>query len=477
MRLAKLITPKIIKLLGVGRITAITMLAVVTVPAFSQDNSPYSRYGLGDQVPSTNIINRSMGGVSAGYIDAFSINYSNPASYSWFQSFKEPKSRKLSYGRAILDVGLNIESRTLREPNNTTNGKFTASNILFSHVQVGIPLRTNWGLTFGIRPVNRISYKMIRGERLYDPNTGLNIDTATTLSEGDGGAYLPNIGTAFKFGVGKNQWISLGANAGYLFGKKDYSTRRSLFNDTVAYNAGNWQTKTSYGNLYYTLGLQYHKLFADERTSLTIGIAGNLQQKLNASQDRIRETYYFDESVGYTRLDSVYEEKSIKGTITYPSSFTVGFMLQRMPVLSGEKRQGGWSVGIDFRQSQWSNYRFYGQPDSVRNTWEIRVGGELRPVPSSTSYFNNVSYRAGFFMGPDYIQVAQKLPQYGITAGLGLPIMPKRNTAAANQYTFVNLAFEYIKRGNNDNLLKENLFRMSLGLSLTDLWFSKRKYN
>ena len=31
----------------------------------SQDNSPYSRYGLGDIVPSTNINSRGMGSISA----------------------------------------------------------------------------------------------------------------------------------------------------------------------------------------------------------------------------------------------------------------------------------------------------------------------------------------------------------------------------------------------------------------------------
>jgi len=136
MRLAKLITPKRINTLGVIKITALTMLTVSFLPAAAQDNSPYSRYGLGDQVPSVNIVNRSMGGVSAGFTDPFTINYANPASYSWFQSFKEARSPKLGSGRAILDVGINYESRTLREPNNNSPvGKFTASNLLFSHLR------------------------------------------------------------------------------------------------------------------------------------------------------------------------------------------------------------------------------------------------------------------------------------------------------------------------------------------------------
>src|SRR5689334_991989 len=69
----------------------------------AQDNSPYSRYGLGDLHPMTNIYNRGMAGLSAAYSDPridgasdprngkyySSINFSNPASYSRFYAMKE----------------------------------------------------------------------------------------------------------------------------------------------------------------------------------------------------------------------------------------------------------------------------------------------------------------------------------------------------------------------------------------------------
>lgn len=78
-------------------------------------------------------------------------------------------------------------------------------------------------------------------------------------------------------------------------------------------------------------------------------------------------------------------------------------------------------------------------------------------------------------MGPDYINVGQKLSRFGGTFGMGLPIAVSRQ--APNQFTLINVALEYSKRGNNDNILKENMFRFSLGLSLSDLWFGKRRYD
>lgn len=476
---AKSITGKNINLLKrfssprqVFRFSAGIFLVTFSLPALAQDNSPYTRYGLGDLVPSTNIISRGMGGIAAGYSDVFGtnllINYNNPASYSFFQGMREQNSKKMAYGRALLDVGLNIDSRTLSEPN--VVGKFTASNVLFSHVQVGVPLRPNWGLSFGLRPISRISYNIISRERLRDPNTNLPIDSAITTNQGDGGAYLASIGTGWRMNLGKGQILAFGINGGYLFGKKDYSTRRTILNDSLSYNSGNYQTKTTYGNLYANAGVQYHARLAPG-LSLSLGVYGNWKQKLNASQDIIRETYYYNESTGNVRLDSVYDQKDIKGKIIYPSSYTAGFVIER--VVTAQK--AGWLFGVDYMQGNWSEYRFYGQPDtSVQNKWELRAGAQLRPA-FKNNYFSNVAYRAGLFIGKDYINVKNDLPLFGVSLGLGLPVR-NFNRLSPGQATSINLAFEFIKRGNNDNLLKENLFRLSAGFSLSDFWFVRKKY-
>jgi hypothetical protein len=413
-----------------------------------------------------------MGGISAGYTDVLSINFNNPASYSSFQAVRELKSKKLVSGRAILDIGINFENRTLREP--STSKSFRASNALFSHVQVGVPIKANWGLSFGLRPISRISYKIVRQEYLTDPNTGLPIDSAITRFEGKGGAYLPSIGTGFSIfrrdTKNGEQKLSIGINIGYLFGEKDYSTKRSLINDTVDYYQANYETKTNYGSLYFSSGLQYRTPLSD-KIWLTIGAYGSWGQKINASQDILRETFFFDENIGDVRLDSVSDQRNIKGHIALPVSYSFGFVTQKMAVTN---KEGGWLIGADFSQQNWSKYRFYGNMDSLRNKWEVRVGGQFNPVPKR-NYFSNVSYRAGFSFGPDYIKVGQKLSQMTASFGLGLPIAISRQ--APNQLTIINMAFEYNKRGNDDNLLKESLFRFSLGFSLSDFWFIKRKYD
>ncbi len=480
MQLVKLITPKKINKLQVILLTFLVLFFTAFQPVLAQDNSPYSRYGIGDLVPHSNINTRGMGGLSAAYNEMLSLNFNNPASFSSFQTDKEARSKKLKAGRAILDVGLNFENRTLKDPAFTQ--RFTASNALFSYVQVGLPLKANWGLSFGLRPISRISYNIRRRELLIDPNTSQPIDSALTSFKGEGGAYLASIGTGFsifnkmkKDKKDPNQLIgeeklSVGFTAGYLFGKKDYSTRRTLFNDTVFYYQANYQTTTNYGNLNFSAGLQY-KVPVKKNLILTVGAYGSWGQKLNATQDILRETFTYNQEVGELRLDSVSDKRDVKGKIDLPSSITTGFVLQKLPVLN---KEAGWLFGIDFAKQNWSNYRFYGLRDSLINNWELRVGGQVDPIPKR-NYFSNISYRFGFFIGPDYVQVGKKLNRIGGSFGLGLPLATNRQ--APNQATRINLAMEYGKRGNNSNLLSENTFRLSLGFSLSDFWFIKRKYD
>lgn len=439
----------------------------------AQDNSPYSRYGLGNLSPRTNVIGRSMGGVSAGYVGTFvskdytdvtSVNYANPASYAGFFSRQELRSKKVESARVILDAGINYNSRSLAEPN--TAQSFTSSDIAFSHVYVGIPIRKNWGLAFGIRPVSRIAYNILRTERLRNA-TGGNIDSVATQFDGSGGAFLPTIGSGIGFGN-----FSAGVNIGYLFGKKEISTRRAFINDSIEYAASNHTTNSSFGNLYFDAGAQY-KIQLSEKEIIRLGVAGNWKQTLKGTQDILRQTYVRNSAGEELQVDSVYQQTGIAGNVIYPANYTFGFMLEHG---SGDKTRG-WSLGVDYVTSRWSDYRFFGATDLVQNNWELRFGGQLTPLGLPTRYGQAITWRFGGFFGPDYLNVdSKKLNQFGVSFGLGLPVF-NYNPQARNQYSILNLGLEFIKRGNDQNRLREDLFRVSIGLNFTDLWFGKRKYD
>lgn len=472
MQLVKSITLKKINCLGIKTWAAVLVILLLQTDGLAQENSPYSRYGLGDLVPNTNVLTRAIGGVSAGFTDIGSVNFTNPASYASFLTYKEPKFKKPLYSRVVLDIGVNYDNRTLREPGNTS--KFVANNAQFSYLQLGLPVKDNLGIVFGLRPVSSISYKILSKGRLP------GIDSVHTEYSGDGGAFLPTVGAGYSF----KKKFSVGFNLGYLFGKKETTTKRALINDTVAYNSSNHTTSTSFGGLFFNAGLQY-KAEINKTQTITFGAFGNLKRNINASQDIIRETFVRDATSGDFTQDSVSYQLGVEGKITYPTSFGGGFVFNS-DADPDKKRAGSWLIGVDFLQSQWSQFRYYNAKDAVENNWELRTGVQIIPrIPGVTvagvatkrsGYWSYVAYRAGFMVGKDYVNTGRKLPLLGFSLGMGLPLL-NYNAAARGQATNINLAFEYAKRGNDQNLLKENLFRLSLGFSLTDLWFAKRKYD
>lgn len=412
--------------------------------------------------PRVGVINRGMGGVSAAYSDFFSINYNNPASYAGFQVFQEQRSGKVAQGRVVLDAAVNFDNRNLAEPNTTRS--FTANDLLFSHVYVGVPLRKNWGLAFGIRPLSRISYNIVQSGRIQSPTTG-DIDSAFTQYSGTGGSFLPTIGTGFGSGN-----FRIGVNVGYLFGKKELTRRLGFLSDSIQYAASNHTTSTNFGSLFYTAGMQW-MVDLSKRSVLRLGASGNWKQTLKGSQDILRQTYTRNATGEELRVDSVFQQSDVAGEVIYPATYTAGFMIDIAP----GQRTSGWNIGADYSAGKWDDFRFFGKQDAVHNNWELRVGAQVTPSENALQNGKLKSYRFGFFTGRDYIKVGEDLPVYGVTLGLGLPL--RNYSRLTNQASILNFGLEYIRRGNDKNAVKENLIRVSLGLNFTDFWFGKRKYD
>lgn len=410
--------------------------------ALAQENSPYSRYGLGDIVPSQNIVNRAMGGTTAAYYDPVTVNFNNPASYA-----------RLKY--TTFDVGLDYTGRTLKvsNPVRTLNSGY----LIPTYVQVGFPLskKTNWGMNLGLRPMTRINYELQQTTRLP------GIDSVQTSFSGQGGSYQAYAGT----GIGTKHF-SIGVNAGYAFGNKNYVTTRRLINDSVAYEKGKWADSTHFGGVFVHTGIQYSTRISKGFT-LKLGAFAQLKNTLNASRNIVRETFVSSSTSGDVQLDSVYFSKSNEGKIVVPATYGVGFTLEK---------DLAWSLSAEYSMSQWADYRYYGQQDEVKDSWLFRVGGSVIPNYQSTSYWAQVQYRAGFYIGPDYIKVNNNLPAYAFTFGASFPVRKYGYSLYSGQYTSINTAFEIGARGNKSNSLRETFYRISVGLSLSDIWFIKRTY-
>ena len=453
----------------IKRIALFFSVSLIYTFASAQENSPYSRYGMGDIVPSQNMVSRSMGGITAGFIDSVgfipynvlngklyfpssSINLSNPASLG-------------SLNTTIFDVGGEIDVRTLK--NNNSPQKYTATNTLISYLQLGFPVtpkkmlaKGNFvNIAFGLRPVTRINYKILADKNLP------GIDSVTTLYEGTGGISQANFSTGVQI---KN--FSFGASTGYAFGNRQNSTKLSFKNDSVRYMQSNTQADSRFGGFFLTLGLQYGFRLKNSNV-LRFGVTSNLQQNLKAKRDNINETFVYDNNGSTVSIDTITKSINENGKITLPASYTAGFTYTTKH----------WIVGADIDYAQWSKYRYFGAKDAVQNNTTIHIGAQYFPADPNTvssKYWRFVKYRAGIYFGNDYVQLNNaNRSDYGLTIGASLPLTSFQRMRVG-EFVTLNTGLEFSQHGNKQSQsLRENIIRVNLGISMSATWFQKSKYN
>lgn len=428
------------------------LLLLGSYNTIAQENSPFSRYGIGDLFPGQNIVSRGLGGLSSTIVDGQSINFYNPASYG-------------AQKAVTFDIGINIDNRNLKSANPLN--KYSSTNFTPSYVSIGLPLNRvkNLGFAFGLRPVSKINYSIQDVKRLP------GIDSVGTIYQGNGGLYQLFAGIGKRWGG-----LSIGFNTGYSFGRKETNTRVVFLNDTVFNYESNSRTTTTFGKAFLSGGLQY-RFDLKNNSGLTIGFTSAFKQSLKAKQDVIRETFSFSQGLPDTSRVTVSESINNGGTIEIPSTYTTGLSYNKLIVDRLGNRIEKAMIGIEYETAKWSEFRFYNQPDKLINNWQFRVGAQWIPDPLSiSSYWNRITYRLGFYTGKDYSNAdGNELKVKGLTLGAGLPIRKWRSFD--NQYTIINTAVEVGKRGSKDNNITENYFRLSFGLSLSDVWFIKNRYN
>ncbi len=446
-------------------------LCLVVIFGFSllntqaQQNSPFTRYGIGELYMSQHAVSRSLGGLSAAYADGLnnnvgqSVNFNNPATYS-------------SLYLVTLDLGVTIDSRTLIS--NNPAAKFTSNYFLPSYLAVGIPLNRvkGWGMAFGLKPVSNINYSIENRARTAG-------DSLLTNYQGSGGLNQFFVGFSKKW-----KSLSAGFNTGYNFGRKEISTRKLFLNDTVSYYQSLTSVSTNFSGVFLSGGLQYEfsvgkKVSIETKTTdnylLRFGLTGTIQQKMNASQTQIRETYITGTN-GDIKIDSISEQHDVKGQVVLPSTYAAGVTLHKTSTTPRGIFEV-WSIGLEYTATQWTKFRFYDQPDKLSDSWQYKLGVQFAADPGSgQSYWGNVNFRTGVYYGKDYINPdGAGLKQYGVSLGAGLPI--KKWSSYNQQFTVLNTAVQFGKRGSSVNNVTENYFQFTLGMSLSDLWFVKRKYD
>jgi hypothetical protein len=129
-----------------------------------------------------------------------------------------------------------------------------------------------------------------------------------------------------------------------------------------------------------------------------------------------------------------------------------------------------WMISADFIVQDWTDYQNYdGESPLLSDSYRGSLGFELIPDANSvSSYMKRIIYRTGvFYERTPYVVNNDQIYNFGINFGVSLPV---------GQASLVNLALQYGQRdGSLTTAISENYIGFSLGLTVNDVWFYRRK--
>ena len=419
------------------RIPIILCFFFISLMSFPQIEivSPYSRFGIGAISDNNNAWNISMGQLGIGVRSPYHVNYTNPASYSAFDS--------LSF---VFEGGLSGEFVTLKSDLQTANRNYASLGYLL----FGMPVNRWWKTSLGLVPFSDVGYNVANYEEY--PNSG----TVIRLYSGSGGISRLYWGNSFTF----KRKFSIGANISYLFGSMDREAM-VLFPDSIyAMNIKELYHVTM-NDLYFNFGAQYRARLKND-LSLNLGAVFSPTLSMAAKTDIFAATFLLNSSGVESPRDTLAATGDYKGRIIIPMMIGGGFSFDKTDK---------WTIGVDYKWQQWEKFRAFNLSDSLVNSWQINAGGEI--IPNADNYNNflaRIHYRLGFNYGKTYLHLrGQDLNEYAFSFGFGIPLRGMK--------TMLNLGGIYGVRGTtSQKLIRESYFRIVVGFSIYERWFVKRKY-
>lgn len=413
----------------------IVILGITSVRAQDRISSPYSRFGIGELFGNTHVNYMAMGGISQGVYNPLFVNTSNPASYTAFDS--------LSF---VFDVSLHARFTNL----STLKASQTTDYASLGNLLFGFPVTGWWKASFGLQPYSATGYKMT------DYHTDSLFDNYRNVYDGSGGINQFYAGSSFD--ILRN--LSIGINANYLFGTMKHSTA-TIFPDSLYRYNSKTVNSTRVHDFMISTGILYHKQL---KKGFKFGIGGTFIAGTNLASTADRFSYTFTNSSSSVELirDTLELTESAAENITMPMGVGAGFTFGK---------GNSWLVGADFKYTQWEDFKFSASPMPLKNNMQLALGGFYNPTTSTVSnYLQRVTYRAGIRYSDGFLELRnQRIDEFGISFGVGLPLPRTSST--------INLAVEVGSRGTKEqNLIKENYVKFTLGLSIFERWFVIRKY-
>ncbi len=388
-------------------------------------SSPYSLFGLGVET-SSNVGRNSGLGKSGIALDAFDqLNLYNPASFASIQK-----------QRFIFDFGVFTEFQNI----SSSDGEETRANSNFSNIAIGFNGNGNYGIGLSLKPATSVGYELIGVQSNVEGSTG----QFSTNIVGSGGVNEVRL----DYGRKILENLNLGIKFSYLFGNIEESESIIVENSLLGIVEDSY-----YKGFVLGFGMQY-KLADKYNFGLTI----DLPTDLTATRDRVVERISNDGAF------SILEDSSEVplNDFSLPLKVGFGFSTKYKNVL----------FSADYTSSFWSDTN---QSDGISEYVDQNVfalGAEYTKNPVSLKYWERINFRAGFNYNSGFLEVDNEaINSYGLSLGLGLPVGTRLGS-------YLNISYNVGKRGTTESfLVQDNFSTINLNLTLSGIWFQKRKYN
>ena len=396
--------------------TAVMMLMFISA-AYSQNGGTLSsRLGIGELNMQTTSRQQGMGGVSIPLLSSYDINNNNPAAWTEISSVR-------------LEGSLLLENLTTDLP----GGTYTSRTGGIQGLQFALPFDKDLGLTFvtGFLPLSRSEFKV--ETRDAEAGEAYRLDY-----ESQGGTSVFRIGFSYR----PISSIHLGAAYNYNFGT--LSQVWDITFDNGTYYGTKQSRAASHNGSTFSFGAIYSGV-----NNLTVGA-------MVTTGTEIRSSTSYDFS--YSTNDSTVT--GVAGTITLPMVFGFGASYLLNDHLL---------IAMDYSAQDWTNAKSYDQPQTELSLSQ-KIGGGIEFAPSKetgASFIERSDFRLGSFYRTSYIKLQeQSINELAFTAGMGFPI---------GTHTRGDIAFEYGMRGKSSDMFgKESILRLSLSISASELWFTRR---
>lgn len=410
------------------------LLSIMGSWAQSRTSSPYSFFGLGQQTFRGTIENRSMAGIRS-YADSIHLNLQNPASYS--------KLRLTTYG-------IGLQHTETFATSDQGDDEFDATSV--EYVSIGIPLgslaSSKTAIGFGLLPFQSVGYRI----GSIDENRFSNFTGEGSLNR----AY-------FSIGHEIVKGLSIGGEFRYNFGEEVNSSSIAFSNVEFGTNEEN---ETDLSGVSFNLGLNYDTILSNGH-SFNASVIFQPEAEITARNTRRLSTFILSADLT-ENLISTFQDNEVREDLTLPQELTIGL---------GYGLPRKWNIVAEYSlrgSSSASSRSFAPDNSSFTDAASYRVGGFYIPNYNSiSSYWDRVVYRGGARFEENGLLInGEEINEFGISFGLGLPI---GNISA---FSSANIGFEFGQRGTeNAGLIKETFGTISIGLSLSDRWFEKRRFN